>query len=143
MLLLRCICILFFCIKSVTTQSNVPTGVIPETFHEIVGFKQERLCYFHICRTLHPMINDRAGYDIPFNNIDNIHTRIELKSTHGNSKNAFNFTSNELKALKKTESNSSLNYRIYRLYRVGPLGVVLIIIQLCISMFMMNNKLKS
>ncbi|HIY92504.1 MAG TPA: DUF3883 domain-containing protein [Candidatus Companilactobacillus pullicola] len=124
--------------RPITVQNNVSTGPAPETFHEIVGQAGEVMLFSYLLNmtpddtltavssTLYNpcggLNNDRAGYDILFNNSDNIHTRIEVKSTHGNPENAFNFTSNELKALREAENDPNLNYRIYRLYYVDPRG---------------------
>lgn len=124
--------------RPITVQNNVPIGAAPETFHEIVGQAGEVMLFSYLLNmtpddtltavsstlfnTCGGLNNDRAGYDILFNNGADIYTRIEVKSTHGDSKNAFNFTSNELKALKEAENDPDLNYRIYRLYYVDPRG---------------------
>ena len=124
--------------RPVTGQNNVPTRPAPETFHEIVGQAGEIMLFSYLLNmtpddtltavsstlynTCGGLNNDRAGYDILFKNGANIYTRIEVKSTHGDSMNAFNFTSNELKALREAENDPDLNYRIYRLYYVDPRG---------------------
>ena len=125
-------------LQPVTFRNDVPTGDAPETFHEIVGQAGKIMLFSYLLNmtpddtltavssTLYNpcggLNNDRAGYDILFKNGANIYTRIEVKSTHGDSKNTFNFTSNELKALREAENDPDLNYRIYRLYHVDPCG---------------------
>lgn len=64
--------------------------------------------------------NDRLGYDLEITSPDGHTYRIEIKSTKSELPlTEFNFTNNEVKAMRQAEQNPKLSYRIYRLYNVS------------------------